>query len=86
MKEELVKMSQKGQLVVPQEIRTKERFRPSDRFVVIGVKGGVLFKKMDMPDVKMEFESLSKEIAKHFRAKKIKKKDVYEAIKWVRRK
>ena len=84
MKEELVKMSPKGQLVVPREIRIKERFQPSDRFVALGVKGGVLFKRVNMPDVKVEFESLSREIAKQFKKKKVKEKDVEEAIRWSR--
>ena len=86
MKEELVKMSPKGQLVVPRDIRIKERFQPSDRFVAFGVKGGVLFKRVNIPDVKVEFESLSREIAKQFKERKVKEKDVEEAIKWTRRK
>ena len=86
MEEDLVKMSPKGQLVVPREIRVKENFRPSDRFVAFGVKGGVLFKRVNIPDVKVEFESLSKEIAKQFKQRKVKEKDVEEAIKWARRK
>ena len=39
MEEELVKMSSKGQLVVPGSIRKKEKFKPTDRFVAIDVKG-----------------------------------------------
>ena len=58
MMEELVKMSPKGQLVVPKEIREKEKFKPSDRFMPFEVKGGILFKKVKIPDVKAEFESL----------------------------
>ena len=84
--EDLVKMSPKGQLVVPREIRAKEDFKPSDRFVAFSVKGGVLFKRVDIPNVKAEFESLSKEIAKQFKERKVKEKDVEEAIKWARRK
>jgi len=86
MEEDLVKMSPKGQLVVPRQIRVKENFRPSDRFVAFGVNGGVLFKRVNIPDVKVEFESLSKEIAKQFKQRKVKEKDVEEAIKWARRK
>ena len=86
MEEDLVKMSPKGQLVVPREIRAKEDFKPSDRFVAFGVKGGVLFKRVDIPNVKAEFESLSKEIAKQFKERKVKEKDVEEAIKWSRQK
>ena len=86
MKEELVKMSPKGQLVVPKSIRTKERFKPSDRFVAFSVKGGVLFKRVNIPNVKVEYESLSRDIARQLKKKKIKEKDVEEAIRWARRK
>ncbi len=86
MKEELVKMSPKGQLVVPREIRLKEKFKPSDRFVAFDVRGGVLFKKVSIPDVRAELESLSKEIAGKFKENKIEESDVDEAVKWARRK
>ena len=44
MESDYVKMSPKGQLVVPQEIRIDEGFAPGDRFVPFPVKGGILFK------------------------------------------
>ncbi len=86
MSEELVKMSTKGQLVVPKDIREKEKFRTSDRFVAFGVKGGVLFKRVSIPDIKIEMKSLSKDISKHFEEKKIREKDIEEAIRWKRQK
>lgn len=66
-KVELVKMSPKGQLVVPIEIRQKQDFKPSDRFIPFSVKGGVLFKKIKLPDAEMEFMSLSQEIEKELK-------------------
>ena len=86
MDAELVKMSPKGQLVVSQDIRHREGFKPGDRFVPFPVKGGVLFKKVKIPDVKVEFEKLSKEIEQQFKKKKITPEDVNEAVKWARRK
>ncbi|MBI2584079.1 MAG: AbrB family transcriptional regulator [Candidatus Aenigmarchaeota archaeon] len=85
MKEELVKMSSKGQLVVPQEIREKEGFGTSDRFVAFEIKGGVVFKKVKIPDLKAEFESLSKDIETHFKKRGVSEKDVKGAVKWARR-
>ncbi len=82
--EELVKMSEKGQLVVPRKIREKEGFKSSDRFVAIEVEDGVLFKRVEIPDVKIEFEALSRDIASHFKKHKIKQSDVAEAVKWAR--
>lgn len=81
--EDLVKMSPKGQLVVPKEIREKECFSPSDRFVAVGINGGVVFKRIDIP--KTDFKSLTKDIGKHFKEINIKKKDVEEAVKWARK-
>ena len=83
---DFVKMSPKGQLVVPQDIRMDEGFTPGDRFVPFPVKGGVLFKKVEMPDVKAEFQKLSKEIEKQFKKQKVTSGDVDEAVKWARRK
>ncbi len=84
--EELVKMSPKGQLVVPKEIREKEKFKPTDRFIAVRINGGVVFKRVNIPNVKVEFKSLSRDIEKHFKERNIKQKDVEEAVKWARRK
>jgi len=85
MNKELVKMSQKGQLVVPQEMREKEGFDTGDRFIPFAVKEGILFKKVDIPDIKIEFKKLSKEIERQFEKQKVTSKDVKEAIEWSRK-
>ena len=71
METDLVKMSPKGQLVVPQEIRLEEGFATGDRFVPFPVKGGILFKKVEIPDVKAEFHKLSLEIEKQLKNQKV---------------
>lgn len=83
---EFVKMSDKGQLVVPQDIRESQSLTPGERFVAFPVQDGVLFKKVEMPKVKLDFENLAKEIEAQFKKAKIKQKDVAEAVKWVRKK
>jgi len=83
---DLVKMSPKGQLVVPEEIRENEGFMPGDRFIGIQIKEGVLFKKVKIPNVKVEFKKLAKEIERQFKKQKVEMKDVDEAIKWARKK
>lgn len=85
METEFVKMSPKGQLVVPQDIRTTEHFEPGDRFVAMPIKEGVLFKRVEMPKVKVEFEKLSKEIEAHFKKQKVTSEDVKEAVRWARK-
>ena len=86
METELVKMSPKGQLVVPQDIRLKEGFASGDRFVPFPVKNGILFKKVKIPDVKAEFEKVSKDIEKHLKERGVAESNVEEAVAWSRRK
>jgi bifunctional DNA-binding transcriptional regulator/antitoxin component of YhaV-PrlF toxin-antitoxin module len=83
---ELVKMSDKGQLVVPQDIRESQSLIPGERFVAFPVQDGVLFKKVELPKVKLDFESLAKEIEAQFKKNKVKQKDLTEAVKWARKK
>ena len=81
-----MKMSPKGQLVVPQDIREKEGFTAGDRFVPFPVKNGILFKKVKIPDVKAEFEKVRKDIEKHLKERGVAHSDVDEAVAWARRK
>jgi bifunctional DNA-binding transcriptional regulator/antitoxin component of YhaV-PrlF toxin-antitoxin module len=60
-------MSGKAQLVVPRRIRENEGFKSTDRFAAIEVRGGVLFKRVVIPEVKIEFESLSRHIRSHLK-------------------
>lgn len=84
MEDELVKMSSKGQLVVPYKIRKNEGFKDSDRFVAVEVKGGVLFKRVSIPDVKIEFDDLHRELSEHFKSRRVKQGVVSRAVKWAR--
>ena len=71
-------------MVVPRRIREKEGFKSSDRFIAIGVNDGVLFKRVEIPEVRIEFEALSRDIQSHFKKNKVKQSDVAEAVKWAR--
>jgi bifunctional DNA-binding transcriptional regulator/antitoxin component of YhaV-PrlF toxin-antitoxin module len=84
--QELVKMSPKGQLVVPLSIRKLESFKGGDRFISFPVKEGVLFKRVKIPNVKPEFEKLAKEAEEQFKRQKITTKDVAEAVALARKK
>lgn len=85
MKEKIIKMSEKGQLVVPNEIRKKYDFESSDRFIAIPIEDGVIFKKIEI-DVKKEFEKLSEKVRKRFEEEGIEKEEVEEAVEWARNK
>jgi AbrB family looped-hinge helix DNA binding protein len=82
MAEEIVKMSPKGQLVVPKAIREQIGFEPSDRFIAMAVEDGVIFKKIDI-DVEQEYERLSQQVQERFEREGIDENDL-DAIEWVR--
>ena len=82
---ELVKMSEKGQLVVPQGIRDSSNLSPGERFVAFPIEDGVLFKKVEIPKVKMDFVSLSKEIESQLKKRKVKESSAKEAVRWARK-
>lgn len=85
MEVEVVKMSSKGQLVVPIGFRKDLKLKKSERFAAIKVKDGVFFKKIEIPNVSKEFEELARETEKEFKNKGIGKKDVEVAVKWTRK-
>ena len=78
---DIVKMSSKGQLVIPEGIRKIEKLQPGDRFIPFILKEGILFKKVKMPD----FNKLSKDIQKSFKKNKVSAKEISEAITWARK-
>jgi AbrB family looped-hinge helix DNA binding protein len=79
------KLSSRGQVVIPEQIRDQMHLHPGDQFVVFSEKDVVILKMITRPDSR-EFNDL---IAKaHQIAKKIglKEIDIDEAIKEVRKK
>jgi AbrB family looped-hinge helix DNA binding protein len=83
MAEEIVKMSPKGQLVVPKAIREQIGFEPSDRFIAMAVEDGVIFKKIDI-DVEQEYDRLSQQVQERFEREDIDENAVGDAIEWAR--
>lgn len=84
MAEEIVKMSPKGQLVVPKAIREQAGFEPSDRFIAMPVEDGVIFKKIDI-DIEQEYERLSQQVQERFEREGIDENEVGDAIEWARK-
>jgi AbrB family looped-hinge helix DNA binding protein len=57
---EVVKMSKKGQLVVPAELRNMLGLNPEDKFIAYGDEDYIIFKKVELPSLKKEFEEIVK--------------------------
>ncbi|MBP6876220.1 MAG: AbrB/MazE/SpoVT family DNA-binding domain-containing protein [Candidatus Eisenbacteria bacterium] len=79
------KMSSKGQVVIPEEIRQRLGLKPGIQFVVVGNRDVVILKAISPPSME-EFDDLIATARKQARRAKMKRSDVAEAIAAVRRK
>jgi antitoxin PrlF len=82
---EVTKLSSKGQVVIPQQIRDNMSLEPGSKFIVIGEGDTIVLKSVEPPSFK-DFDHLISKTRKFARKKKLKKSDVNDAIKAVRRK
>ena len=77
------KMSSKGQVVIPENIRKKLNLKVGSQFIVVGEKDVVILKNISPPSLD-EFTDLIAEIRKKARQAGIKKSDISNAIEKVR--
>lgn len=80
---EVTSMSSRGQIVIPQAVRDKLNLFEGEKFVVIGEDDTIILKKLEMPSFK-GFDKLLEKTREFAKNKKIKPKDVDEAIKRAR--
>ncbi|HUH66319.1 MAG TPA: AbrB/MazE/SpoVT family DNA-binding domain-containing protein [Syntrophales bacterium] len=73
------KMSSKGQVVIPEEIRKRLNLRAGSQFVVVGEKDVVIFKSISQPSME-EFDKLMGEVRKQAKEAGLRQSDVYKAI------
>lgn len=74
------KMSTRGQVVIPEDIRLSLGLKPGVQFVVVGNKDVVMLKVVSVPSFK-DFDKLSAEAIKKARQAGMKPKDIATAIK-----
>jgi AbrB family looped-hinge helix DNA binding protein len=77
------KMSSKGQIVIPEDIREKLGLKFGSQFVVIGEKDVVILKTITPPSMK-EFNSIIDKIRKQAKSAGLKRSDIGIAVKKVR--
>jgi len=77
------KMSSKGQVVIPENIRKRLKLKAGAQFVVIGEKDVVILKSISPPSLD-EFDDLIAEARKKGKQAGIKKSDISEAVLKVR--
>jgi AbrB family looped-hinge helix DNA binding protein len=77
------RMSSKGQVVIPEEIRDRLGLKAGTQFVVVGNRDGVILKAISAPSVK-EFNNLLGQVRKQARRAGLRKADVEAAAVRVR--
>lgn len=77
------KMSSRGQIVIPEDIREKLGLKFGAQFMVIGEKDVVILKTITPPSMK-EFNSIISNIRKQAKSVGLKHSDIETAVKKVR--
>jgi AbrB family looped-hinge helix DNA binding protein len=77
------KMSSKGQVVIPEEIRNRLGLKAGTKFVVVGREGTLILKAIAEPSMD-EFDKLISEARKQARKAGMKRTDIASAIADVR--
>jgi AbrB family looped-hinge helix DNA binding protein len=77
------KMSSKGQVVIPEDIRKRLKLKAGTQFVVVGENDVVILKSISPPSIS-EFDTLIAEARKQGKEAGLKQSDITEAIAKVR--
>ncbi len=77
-------LSSKGQVVIPEEIRTRLGLKPGARFVVLGDRDVVILKVLQPPD-KREFGMLLQQARVAAKQSGVRRGDIARAVATTRR-
>ena len=78
------KLSSKGQVVIPEDVRKELGLEPGAQFVVMGEGDIVILKKIEAPD-RREFLALARKVRGQARRAGMKRSDVKKAVRASRR-
>jgi len=79
------KLSSKGQVVIPEEIRKSMGFHTGDQFLVLAEKGVLILKTIEMPSLD-EYQDLIGKSRRLAKTMGLTEEDLSEAINKVRKK
>ena len=77
------KLTSKGQVVIPEDVRNRLKLKPGAQFVVFGSGDSVIFKRISPPS-KDELMDLLKETRRQAKEAGMKRSDITKAIKEAR--
>jgi AbrB family looped-hinge helix DNA binding protein len=76
-------ISEKGQIVIPQSIRKELGIKPRTKFLVYGKGDTVIMKKLELPDMKKEWNEIFKAMDK--KNLKLSEREIQEEVAEVRK-
>ena len=85
---EITKMTSKGQVVIPKDIRKNKGLKEGEKFLVYDIGDSIILKKiknLEKAKTKEEFEKIFSSMWKTAKARGTTKKDVAEEIKAYRK-
>ena len=77
------KLSSKGQVVIPEEVRKQLGLKAGDQFVVVGEDDAVILKTITPPSIR-DFDAIIEKARMQARATRMKRSDIAKAIAKVR--
>jgi AbrB family looped-hinge helix DNA binding protein len=80
---QITTISEEGQVVIPQSLRNALRLKPGTKFLVFGRGDTVVMKRLDLPDLRSEWEGIFKMMDK--KGLKLSEKEVQEEVATIRR-
>ena len=85
----MTKMTSKGQVVIPKDIREKKGIKEGEKFLVYGSEDSIILKRVKNMKRSADLEKFQKTFRSMWKTAKEKgltKEDIEDAIKWARRK
>lgn len=80
---EITTISEKGQVVIPQSIRKELGIKPKTKFLVYGRGDTVIMKKLELPDLRKEWDEVFKQMDK--KELKLSDKEIQKEIEETRK-
>ena len=80
---QITTISEKGQVVIPQSLRSALRLKPGTKFLVFGRGDTVVMKRLELSDVRREWEEIFKMMDK--KGLKLSEKEVQKEVATIRR-
>ncbi len=81
---DITKMSSRGQVVIPQELRDRMHLSEGSKFVVVGMEDTIILKKMEPPRWE-DFDRAISSLRKFGKKRSITEKRVEKAVRDIRR-